>query len=162
MSKGSSANEKLLNIHLLEDLFGWVLVLLMSIILRFTDWYFLDPLLSLGIAAWILYETLPEFRRVGQLFLQAVPNDIDLETLRHHIEKIDHVQAICHLHLWSTDGNDHMMSMIVVTDTDDYAEHYHIKQSIRQITHTESIAHITIELLYDPTGKIKASKEWQC
>lgn len=157
MSQGESANEKLLNIHLFEDLFGWVAVLLMSIVLHFTDWYILDPLLSIGIALWILYMTFPEFFRISKIFLQAVPDNIDTNKLRNKIEAIDHILVISHFHIWSTDGNQHMMTLTATTDTDSDAIQEQIKQNIRLTVLEYDISHITIEILYDPKQFINQS-----
>lgn len=157
MARGKSANEKLLNIHMLEDLVGWVAVLLMSIILNFTDWYILDPILSIAIALWILYMTIPEFINVSKLFLQAVPDSIDSDKLRNRIENLDNVQVISHFHIWSTDGQQHMMSLTVTTNSDNEKDQESIKQSIRQIALEDDISHITIEVLYDPDYLIKKS-----
>lgn len=157
MSRGKSANEKLLNIHMLEDLVGWLAVLVMSIILNFTDWYVLDPILSIAIALWILYMTLPEFLRISKIFLQAVPDDIDSVKLRSQIESLEYVQVISHFHIWSTDGEQHMMSLTVTTDSNDEKSKEELKQNIRQIVLEYDITHITIEVLYDPKYLIKNS-----
>lgn len=155
MSGGDSSNEKLLNIHLFEDLFGWILVLFMSIILRYTDWYILDPILSLGIASWILYVTIPEFLRISKIFLQAVPEEINTKELYEKIKTIDSVQMISHFHIWSTDGQQHMMSLTVTTNLESNREQEQIKQKIRELVVVNNIAHITIEILYDPKQTIK-------
>lgn len=155
MSGGESSNEKLLNIHLFEDLFGWILVLVMSVILRYTDWYILDPILSLGIATWILYVTIPEFLRVSKIFLQAVPDNIDTEKLYCEIKDIESVQMISHFHLWSTDGQEHMMSLTITTTLESNKRREEIKQKIREIIVRYEISHVTIEILYDPERIIK-------
>lgn len=157
MSRGKSANEKLLNIHLFEDLFGWLAVLLMSIILNYTNWYILDPLLSIAIALWILYVTLPEFLRINKIFLQAVPDNINLKKLHDEIEAIDHVQVISHFHIWSTDGQQHMMTLTATTGSNSKEIQENIKQHIRHIVLKYDISHITIEILYDPDHLIKDS-----
>lgn len=157
MSRGASANEKLLNIHLFEDLFGWISVLLMSIVLNYTDWYILDPLLSIGIAFWILYMTIPEFFRISKIFLQAVPSTIDPEKLKENIQELEHVQALSHFHIWSTDGNEHMMSLTVTTGSKAEGVVEKIKQDIRKVVLEYHISHITIEVLYDPEQLIKQS-----
>lgn len=150
MSGGKSSNEKLLNIHLFEDLFGWILVLVMSVVLNYTEWYILDPILSLGIAGWIVYVTFPEFLRISKIFLQAVPDEIDTEKLHHEIMAIDDIQMISHFHIWSTDGQHHMMSITVTTGLETNREQEQIKQAIRKIVVEYNISHITIEILYDP------------
>ncbi|NLJ57468.1 MAG: cation transporter [Tissierellia bacterium] len=157
MSRGSTTNEKLLNIHLFEDLFGWLAVLIMTIILQFKDWYILDPILSLLIAGWILYNTLPEFINISKVFLQAVPSDIDTKLLRRKIESIPGVNAISHFHIWSTDGKQHMMSITVTTDSSSIEEHVLIKQAIQQIVIEYNIYHVTVEILYDPKKLIRES-----
>lgn len=130
---------------MLEDLVGWLAVLVMSIILNFTDWYVLDPILSIAIALWILYMTLPEFLRISKIFLQAVPDDIDSVKLRSQIESLEYVQVISHFHIWSTDGEQHMMSLTVTTDSNDEKSKEELKQNIRQIVLEYDITHITIE-----------------
>lgn len=157
MSSGRSANEKLLNIHLFEDLFGWFAVLIMSILLRFTNWYILDPILSLGIASWILYVTFPEFFRISKIFLQAVPENVDPNVFREEIQALADIQAISHFHIWSTDGQQHMMTLTVTTAQPSDKEQEKIKQQIRQIALKYAITHITVEVLYDPQYLIKTS-----
>lgn len=157
LRQGQSANEKLLNLHLLEDLFGWIAVLVMSLVLHFTDWYILDPILSLIIAGWILYRTIPEFLRISKIFLQAVPGEINACELRESILRLPNVHAISHFHIWSTDGEQHMMTVTVTTASPDVTEHEAIKQQIRQIVTKHHISHVTIEVLYDPKRIIKDS-----
>ena len=162
MSRGRSANEKLLNIHLMEDLLGWIAVLIMSIILQFRDWYILDPILSLLIAGWIIYNTYPEFIRISKIFLQAVPSDVNSKKIREKIEDITGVHAISHFHIWSTDGNQHMMSITVATSSDSTYEYDRIKNQIRRLVVKYNIYHVTIELLYDPQNIINESISCEC
>lgn len=155
MSHGRSTNERLLNLHLLEDLIGWIAVLAMSIILRYTDWYILDPILSLLIAAWIIFNTLPEFIRILRVFLQAVPVEVNTKQLTEKIESIEGVHAISHMHIWSTDGQQHMMSLTIATADDDVDAYERIKSAIRLAALEYQIYHVTIEVLYDPNYLLK-------
>lgn len=157
ISRGESANEKLLNIHLFEDLFGWIVVLAMSILLNYKDWYILDPIFSMAIAGWILYVTIPEFLRISKIFLQAVPETIDADKLRESIQQLDGVNAISHFHIWSTDGQQHMMSLTITTTSESKQIQEGIKQEIRKIVLEHNISHITIEVLYDPDKLIEES-----
>ena len=150
ISKGSSHNESILSLHLLEDVLGWVGVLIVSVVLHFTDWYFLDPLLSIGIALFILYKTIPEFMKVVRLFLQAVPDNIDSKKLREEIQNIDNINGLSHFHLWSLDGEAHMMSMTISTTSDSVQTHEQIKNEVRHILSENDIAHSNIEIVYDP------------
>ena len=104
VSHGHSHNESILSLHFLEDILGWLAVVGVSIILRFTDWYFLDPLLSLVIAGFILSKALPKFWENIQIFLDHVPSDVDLRQLYQEIAVLENVRAITQLNVWTTDG----------------------------------------------------------
>lgn len=104
VSHGHSHNESILSLHFLEDILGWLAVVGVSIILRFTDWYFLDPLLSLVIAGFILSKALPKFWETIQIFLDHVPSDVDLTQLYQEIAVLENVRAITQLNVWTTDG----------------------------------------------------------
>ena len=104
VSHGHSHNESILSLHFLEDILGWVAVVVVSLILRFTDWYFLDPLLSLIIAGFILSKALPKFWENIQIFLDHVPSDVDLGQLYQEIAALENVRAITQLNVWTTDG----------------------------------------------------------
>ena len=104
VSHGHSHNESILSVHFLEDILGWVAVILVSLILRFTNWYFLDPLLSLVIAGFILSKALPKFWENIQIFLDHVPSDVDLSQLYQEIAALENVRAITQLNVWTTDG----------------------------------------------------------
>lgn len=104
VSHGHSHNESILSLHFLEDILGWVAVIVVSLILRFTDWYFLDPLLSLIIAGFILSQALPKFWENIQIFLDHVPSDVDLSQLYQEIVALENVRAITQLNVWTTDG----------------------------------------------------------
>ena len=104
VSHGHSHNESILSLHFLEDILGWLAVIVVSLILRFTDWYFLDPLLSLVIAGFILSKALPKFWENIQIFLDHVPSDVDLSQLYQEIAVLENVRAITQLNVWTTDG----------------------------------------------------------
>lgn len=104
VSHGHSHNESILSLHFLEDILGWLAVILVSLILRFTDWYFLDPLLSLVIAGFILSKALPKFWENIQIFLDHVPSDVDISQLYQEIAALENVRAITQLNVWTTDG----------------------------------------------------------
>lgn len=147
MSKGRTQNEKMLNLHMLEDVFGWVAVLIVSIVLFFTDWYFLDPLLSIGIGVFILYEAIPMFIDTIRIFLEASPSDIDLEKLESQILAIKTVNDLSHLHVWSFDGEENVFTVTVLTSSANYSDHEKIRDDIREILFPHNITHSTIEIM---------------
>lgn len=140
---GHSHNESILSLHFLEDILGWVAVILVSIVLRFTDWYFLDPLLSLLIAGFILSKALPKFWENIKIFLDHIPSDIDLSQLYQEILAVENVQAITQLNVWTTDGLEKFaMIHICLKNPDLLAE---TQATLRQELQVYGITKITIQ-----------------
>lgn len=102
--KGQTKNESILSLHFLEDTLGWVAVILMAIVLRFTDWYILDPLLSLAISIFILSKAIPRFWSTLKIFLDAVPEGVAIKQVKNDLEQLDNVASINQLNLWTMDG----------------------------------------------------------
>ena len=102
--KGQTKNESILSLHFLEDTLGWLAVILMAIVLRFTDWYILDPLLSLAISFFILSKAIPRFLSTLKIFLDAVPEGVDINQVKSDLEQLDNVSSINQLNLWTMDG----------------------------------------------------------
>ena len=101
---GKTKNESILSLHFLEDTLGWIAVILMAIVLRFTDWYILDPLLSLVISFFILSKAIPRFWSTIKIFLDAVPEGVDIEQVTSDLEQLEHVASVNQLNLWTMDG----------------------------------------------------------
>ena len=102
--KGKTKNESILSLHFLEDTLGWLAVILMAIVLRFTNWYILDPLLSLVISFFILSKAIPRFWSTLKIFLDAVPEGVDIQQVKSDLEQLEHVASINQLNLWTMDG----------------------------------------------------------
>ena len=135
--------------HLLEDVLGWVAVLIVSIVLLFTDLYILDPILSILITLYVLYNMLTKLRQTLSLFLQGVPSDIDLDTFENKVLKIDQVLSTHHTHVWSLDGEHHVLSTHVVVAKDvTKADAIDIKNAVRALIDTSEFEHITVEIEY--------------
>lgn len=155
MQGGKSINEAMLSLHLLEDVLGWVAILIVSICLFFTDWYFLDPLLSIGIALFIFLHAWPIFRQTLRIFLEGVPAELDSDAIRQQIGAINGVQAISHFHLWSIDGRNHALAItIAVTDVQS-VNIEQLKAAIRQVIFPLHITHVTIETVVDAQHILK-------
>jgi len=110
VSKGKVLNERILSWHLLEDVLGWLAVLLVSIVLMFFDWPIIDPMLSIGFTLYILVNVLRNTKITISLFLQSVPDKKILEKIQNYLNSIDHVRSIHHVHLWSMDGENHVLT----------------------------------------------------
>lgn len=141
VKKGNTFNERAVYIHILEDVLGWIGVLVVSIVMLFVNLPILDPILSIAITIWVLYNVYNNLRDTFKVLLQAVPEDVDTQKLKEEINKIENIHSIHDFHLWTQDGLSHVMTLHVVVDKDELI----VKEKIRQIAQSHNISHVTIE-----------------
>ncbi|HCC03699.1 MAG TPA: cation transporter, partial [Clostridiales bacterium] len=126
---GDSINQKSVNLHMLEDVLGWVIVLIGAVIMKFTDIKIIDPIMSIGVALFILINTLKNLKQILDLFLEKTPQNINIDHLKEHLQEIDEVEDIHHIHVWSIDGYNNYATMHIVTKSDNIKK---IKKKIRE------------------------------
>lgn len=137
---GDSLNQKAVNLHMLEDVFGWAIVLIGAVMMRFTDFALLDPIISLGVSVFILINAIHNLKVVLSLFLEKAPCNV--AEIKEHITEIPGVLDVHHIHIWSLDGVNHSATMHIVTDCDPQK----VKDSIRNALRHHNIVHATLEL----------------
>ena len=140
--EGDSLNQKAVNLHMLEDVLGWIVVLIGAVVMRFTDFSIIDPLMSIGVALFILINATKNLKEVLDLFLEKTPSGIDVEEIKEHICSIDGVLDAHHIHIWSMDGQSNFATMHIVTNSDAHK----IKELIREELSEHGIVHATLEL----------------
>jgi cobalt-zinc-cadmium efflux system protein len=144
---GRALNEQVISWHLLEDVFGWAAVLIVGIIMYFKEWYILDPLISIFITVFILYNILKKLSASVLVFLQTVPKEIDLENIINSFLTIEHVIDIHHTHIWSLDSEYHVLTTHIVVEDDTPIEAYNfIKAKVREACKKYNIEHLTIQI----------------
>lgn len=136
-----SLNQKAVNLHMLEDVLGWIVVLVGAIVMRFTDFTLIDPIMSIGVSTFILINAIKNLKEVTDLFLEKAPHNIEVSEIKEHIQKIDGVLDVHHIHIWSMDGQNNFATMHIVTDS----EQHKIKNVIRAELREHGIGHVTIE-----------------
>ncbi len=141
---GNSANQKAVNLHMLEDVLGWIVVLIGSLLIKITNITMIDSVMSIGIAVFILINAIRNFKEILDLFLEKTPNGISLTQLKHHLCEIEGVLDVHHIHLWSMDNSVHLATMHVVINPN--VNQAAIKAHIRQELAEHSIGHATIEI----------------
>ena len=139
---GDSLNQKAVNLHMLEDVLGWVVVLVGAIVMRFTDFYIIDPLMSIGVAIFILINALKNLKEILDLFLEKTPRDISIDEIAEHICEVEGVLSVHHIHVWSLDGHNNYATMHVVVKGDTHT----IKHNIRGELKEHGIGHATLEI----------------
>ncbi|MEL6863451.1 MAG: cation diffusion facilitator family transporter [Bacteroidota bacterium] len=144
-----SINTKMVALHLMEDVLGWAAVLVGSIFIYFFNWPIIDPIMSLGIAVYILFNAYKGLRYSVKIILQAVPSTIDIESIREeiltHFPQIQKVQA---LHVWTMDGQYHVMTLHLVLAepaNKDFTQLSQLKQALRDRFLDTKVKHLTIE-----------------
>lgn len=140
--EGDSINQKAVNLHMLEDVLGWVLVLVGAVVMRFTDISIIDPLMSIGVAVFILINAVKNLKEVVDLFLEKTPHGIDVEEIKEHILSIEGVSDVHHIHVRSIDGVNNYATMHVVAQGDGHE----IKHKVRDELREHGIGHATLEL----------------
>ena len=144
VGKGKTKNESILSLHFLEDTLGWLAVILMAIVLRFTDWYILDPLLSLVISFFILSKALPRFWSTLKIFLDAVPEGLETGDLEKDLESLTNVKSVNQLSIWSMDGLEN--NAIIHLCLEDWEQMTETKNQVRQLLEERGVQNITIEV----------------
>jgi cobalt-zinc-cadmium efflux system protein len=146
VKKGESLNEKVVTLHLLEDVLGWLAVLIASIVMLFFEWPVLDPILSLLIAGYILFNTFKNTNQALKIVLQGTPQNFDISHIENKVKQIEEIQSVHDIHLWSMDGFYNILTIhIVLNSNEDLYAVSEIKRKIRQNLKQENIQHITME-----------------
>lgn len=148
LAAGKTLNERVLNWHLLEDVLGWVAVLIGAIIMSFVDWPIIDPLLSIAFTLFILINVVRNLIETLKLFTQANPNPKLYNSIEQAIRDVEHVRNVHHMHLWSLDGESHVLTAHIELDQDFAAsDHYlAVKTAINEKIKAFEIFHTTLEL----------------
>lgn len=146
LSKGHSLSERAAYLHLLEDVLGWIAVLIGGIVMLFVNLPILDPLISLGVSAFILFNVYRNLRSVVKILLMQVPENLQSTALEEEIRALKLVKDVEDLHLWTLDGENHVITMqIIVADSTSFAALRKLKQQIRALVAGRGIRHSTIE-----------------
>jgi cobalt-zinc-cadmium efflux system protein len=147
LKKGESLNEKVLSWHLLEDVLGWVGILVGGVIIYFWKFYLIDPILTVALTAFILYNVTKNLREAVNILLQGVPKHINLEAVKRDITAIKGVIGVHDVHIWSLEGETDVFTAHVVLDDETLKKQpEQTKQAIKETLQTHHIEHSTIEL----------------
>mgnify|MGYP000044174533 CR=1 FL=1 len=146
LSTGKTMNERVISWHLIEDVLGWVAILVVSVILMFKDVPFLDPILSLAITFYILWNVIKRLKETVFLFLQGTPNDVDVDSIEAKIRSVKGVDNVHHTHVWSLEGEQHVFTThIKLLPINNLSELLSVKNEVKEVMEKYSFKHYTIE-----------------
>jgi len=140
--RGNSLNQKSVNLHMLEDVLWWIVVLIWAILMKFTDISIIDPILSICVAVFILYHTIKNLKEIVNIFLEKTPDGIDIDEIKKHILKVKWVEDVHHIHVRSIDWYNNFATLHVVVK--EYSEK--IKKEVKEELNEHNICHSTVEL----------------
>ena len=138
---GDSLNQRSVNLHMLEDVLGWIVVLIGAVVMRFTDISLIDPILSICVAIYILFHASKNFGLILDVLLEKSPREVDIEEIKEHLMELGDIVDIHHIHLWSMDGYSNYATMHIVA----MENGKEIKEKIREELKEHGIGHVTIE-----------------
>ncbi len=144
--KSSGINERIVSLHLLEDVLGWIAVLIASVVMMFVEVPILDPILSIGISVFVLYNVVRNLIATFNVILQGVPSDIKLIELQKKVEQLEAVISVHDLHVWSLDSQYNIASLHAVISPEMTLDQMaQLKQNIKLLMLAEQIEHTTVE-----------------
>ncbi len=147
LSAGKTMNEKVISWHLIEDVLGWVAILIVGVVLHFKHIPYLDPELSLLITMYIVWNVFKRLKETTFLFLQGTPLDVDVTEIEDRLRNTPHVQNVHHTHVWSLEGEHHVFSTHVKPQSIDTLKTLaEIKEALKAVVKAYGFEHITIEV----------------
>ena len=147
LKKGDNLNERVVSLHLLEDVLGWVAVLIASIVMIFTDLSILDPILSIGISCFILYNVYHNLRKAFRVILQGKPDEVDESGLREGLLHLTPVMDVHDLHIWTMDSEYLVLTVhLVLPENTTENERQALRAAAHELLKTKGIQHATIEM----------------
>jgi cobalt-zinc-cadmium efflux system protein len=144
LAASSSYLDKSLKWHMLEDALGWIVVLIGGVVISFTGWTWLDPVLAIGIACFVSWNVLKTTLGTLDILLQATPPTTNLEVIRDLILTIDGVEAVHDLHVWSLNGTRQILTTHIVMQPE--AVSGVVKKAVRSKLKKLGQFHCTIEI----------------
>lgn len=137
-----SLNQKAVSLHMFEDVLGWGVVLLGAVLMKFTNITYIDPIMSIGVAIFLLIHTFKQFKEICDIFFEKTPEGIDITELKHHLKEIDGVVDVHHFHVRTIDGVNHIATLHIVSSSHPAT----IKKAVKEELAEHGISHTTVEI----------------
>lgn len=150
LRKGKTLNESVVSLHLLEDVFGWVAVLISAAIIYFFNFLIIDPILSIFISVFVLVNVYRNLKQVFKIVMQGVPSDTNIKAIKKYLTNVSGIDEIHDLHVCSLDGIYNILTVhLVITNDKKIEELSNMKKEIRNELHKLGIEHATLEFEKD-------------
>ncbi len=147
---GHSLNQEAVNLHLLQDALSWIIVLIGSILIKFTKINYIDSIMSLVISIYIIIHSLKHLKIILDLFLEKTPNNVNIRKIKKELLENKNIISIDHIHVWSLDGYNNYATLHAIINNDEVEN---MKEYIKDYLKKENISHSTIEIERKKYGK---------
>jgi len=147
---GHSLNQEAVNLHLLQDALSWIIVLIGSILIKFTKINYIDSIMSLVISIYIIIHSLKHLKIILDLFLEKTPNNVNVRKIKKELLENKNIISIDHIHVWSLDGYNNYATLHAIINNDEVEN---MKEYIKDYLKKENISHSTIEIERKKYGK---------
>lgn len=145
----SKDKDKKINTHMIEDTVIWLFILTGSICIKVFDLVIIDPILSLLIAVYILYQVYKYMKNIYNIFMEKVPKNVKIDEIKKNIESNENIDNVHHIHIWSIDGvNNYMTAHIHLNKVLSEEEIVKTKNDVKNKLKEDKINHITLEVEY--------------
>jgi cobalt-zinc-cadmium efflux system protein len=162
LKKGESLNEKVLSWHLLEDVLGWIVILIGGVVITFWDVYLLDPIMTLGLTVFILYNVSKNLKEAVNILMEGVPAHINIDEVKRDLLAIDGVLGVHDVHIWSLEGETDILTAHIVADETPLKKADQTRKAVKEVLKKHHIEHSTIELESKYYCSGIECQEWQC
>ena len=143
-SATESLNMKGAYLEVLSDALGSVGVIIGAVMIYYTNWYWVDTIIAVAIGFWVLPRTWILLRQSINILLEGVPEEIDIEKLRHDLLALDGVESIHQLKVWAiTSKNIHLTVHLFAPNIDRNQLH---RTAIEMLSHEHGIAEVTLQI----------------
>jgi cobalt-zinc-cadmium efflux system protein len=147
LRRGKKLNERVVRLHLLEDLVGWTAVLAASIVMVFAELPILDPILSVVVTIFVLVKLFEHLHETFQIFLQTSPSHIGVDEVKKIVSSIESVLDVHDTHIWTMDGQYSVATVHIIVDDEISEERIvEIKTEARRELRNAGVEHVTIEM----------------
>lgn len=148
--ESSSVSKRAVMLHLLEDVLGWAAVLVGSILIKLTGWTIIDPIMSLGITCYILYNVFRNLKDIFRIFMQSAPAGVNEDVIREKLSALPEIKDIHDIHVWTLDGTHNIATMhVVVALPFTPAQQIELKHAINKLMEECDVSHVTTEIEFD-------------
>ena len=137
-----SLNHKAVSLHMFEDVLGWLAVLVGAVVMKFTDFSLIDPILSICVSVFILVHAVKHLIPALNIFLEKAPDKLNSDTVCRHVMSVEGVSDVSDIRVWSLDENTVCAAMHIITDSDPEETKSAVRKALLEI----GIQSVTLEL----------------